>query len=278
MRLWERVCWSGRTRTTEVVGAAKCSSRHGKPSRSAETGVPLLLFSSSAVGDVFTPHGASRRRCSRTHAAASDTTRRPCVRARARRDVDKRARADLAMSTRTAAAFHFRLQTRLRDEPSLTHRQGSARYGALAALGARLLVRPHAHYGGCRCSQVLITPREALTLGRDWCASSTLLVVGRRRCVHASRRVAAAALSHARGGFCHHPQAVRTRVRTDGRRQKSPCRFADVYSNRSGFPLPTPQNTLLGMNALTDRQKIVSLRICGFGSVLVGPAAPARRL
>ena len=106
-----------------------------------------------------------------------------------------------------------------------------------------MLVQPHPH-GGCRCSQVLITPREALTLGRDWCASST----SRRRAVgdvHASRRVAAAALSHARGDFLHHPQAVRTRTRTEGRRQKSPCRFGDVYSNRSGFSLPTP-NTLTG--------------------------------
>ena len=56
--------------------------------------------------------------------------------------------------------------------------------------------------GGCACvpRQVLTTPREALTLGRDWCASST----SRRRAVgdvHASRRVAAAALSHARGDF-----------------------------------------------------------------------------
>ena len=41
-------------------------------------------------------------------------------------------------------------------------------------------------------------------------------------------RVAATALSHAPGGFCHHPQALRTRACTEGRRKKSPCRFGDL--------------------------------------------------
>ena len=51
-----------------------------------------------------TSRRASLRRRSRTHLAAPDTTRRPCACARTRRDVAKSARADLAMSTGTAAA------------------------------------------------------------------------------------------------------------------------------------------------------------------------------
>ena len=51
-----------------------------------------------------TSRRASLRRRSRTHLATPDTTRRPCACARARRDVDNRASADLAMSTGTAAA------------------------------------------------------------------------------------------------------------------------------------------------------------------------------
>ena len=99
-----------------------------------------------------------------------------------------------------------------------------------------------------------VTPREGLALGlrvirvRSFNFSSHRPsdVVG-----DVKERVAAAELSHAPGGFCHHPQAVRMRTRTDGRRQKRPCRFGDVYSNRSGLTLPTP-NTLPGTSRLSQ--------------------------
>ena len=111
-----------------------------------------------------------------------------------------------------------------------------------------------------------------------------LFYSSRRRAVgdvHASRRVAAAALSHARGDFLHHPQAVRTRTRTEGRRQQSPCRFGEV-STRSlepqrGFPRSTP-NTPRTSPSLTHRHESVLRRTCGFWSAFVGPAAPTRRL
>ena len=108
---------------TRPRGGIRCSKVHTTPREALTlglTGVCLFSFSPSRPSAVFTAHGASLRRRSRTQPATPDTTRRPCVRARARRDVDNRAGADLAISTRTAATVHFRLQTHLRDEPSLT--------------------------------------------------------------------------------------------------------------------------------------------------------------
>ena len=114
------------------------------------------------------------------------------------------------------------------------------RHRRLARLRVLTLAR-----GGCRCNQVHIPPREALTLGLDWCAASTLLVVGRRRCSRLTRRVGrrdggALALARTRRLLTPPAEAMRTRTRTEGRRQQSPCRFGDVYSNRRGFPLSSP--------------------------------------
>ena len=82
------------------------SAHHATGSPHAQPRLMCIFYFSSLgrVGDVDAySHGALQRRRSRTHAATSDTTCRPCARARARRDVDNRARADLARSTRTAA-------------------------------------------------------------------------------------------------------------------------------------------------------------------------------
>ena len=172
--------WIGRTRA-EAVGAQ--SSVHSStrqaltrglhPYRARPTGAQLQLL-------VHRPSATSRRASLRrrclTHPAASATNRRPFARALARRDVGKSARADSAMSTRTAAAFHLfpTPQTRFprrsaqdlsgeicprgqicpsrrfgRRERVKTDRQERACHGALAALGACWLVLP-LPLAGCR--------------------------------------------------------------------------------------------------------------------------------
>jgi len=81
------------------------SAHHATGSPHAQPRLMCIFYFSSLgrVGDVDAySHGALQRRRSRTHAATSDTTRRPCASASARRDVDNRA-AELARSTQTAA-------------------------------------------------------------------------------------------------------------------------------------------------------------------------------
>ena len=85
-------------------------------------------------------------------------------------------------------------------------------HGARAASYARFLDRPHP-CGGCGCSQVHSSTRQALARG-VYTRLHLLLIVGRATRRRSARLSAAAALSQAHGSYCHHPHGVRTRAST----------------------------------------------------------------
>ena len=203
-------------------GGCGCSEVHITQREGLAPGLDSCAPSTSFIVGRAAPTLSATLRCGDALARARQLLPHlpHAVRARAPppRGIGKRAREDSPRSTRERFALPTR-HTLPRGQP-LWQIVLRAYHGARAALYARFLDQPHP-CGGCGCSQVHSSRRQALARGLHSFAPSA-----HRRPRHADAQrdspLRRRSLLQAHGSYCHHPHAVHTRASTKGHRQKSP--------------------------------------------------------